>query len=102
MGLAATWRRQGAWAAAATFLVPGVLFLALVGGGVPALRALGPGGTRPQGPRGRPRARRAGPGRPRPAGPRGAPRRVHGAGPPSRRAPAHGAGPAARAGHPRP
>src|SRR3954447_3243320 len=53
MGLAATWRRQGTWAAAATFLVPGALFLALLGGGLGALRALGQVVTGPQVPEAR-------------------------------------------------
>src|SRR3954464_3221432 len=56
MGLAATWRRQGAWATAVTFLVPGVLFLALLGGGVRALGALGQVVTGPQVPEARPAA----------------------------------------------
>jgi hypothetical protein len=57
MGLAAAWRRQGAWAAAVTFLVPGVLALAvftmLLGGGFRGFGALGQVFTGPQVPEAR-------------------------------------------------
>ena len=48
MGLTAAWRRQGAWATAVTLLVPGALFLALLGGGFRAIGALGQVVTGPQ------------------------------------------------------
>jgi hypothetical protein len=57
MGLAAVWRRQGAWATGVTFLVPGVLALAvctaLLGGGFRGLGAIGQVFTGPQVPEAR-------------------------------------------------
>jgi hypothetical protein len=57
MGLAAAWRRQGAWATAVTLLVPGALTLAvftvLLGGGFRGLGALGQVLTGPQVPEAR-------------------------------------------------
>jgi hypothetical protein len=57
MGLAAAWRRQGAWAAAVTFLVPGALALAvftvLLGGGFRGFGSLGQVLTGPQVPEAR-------------------------------------------------
>src|SRR4051794_2805169 len=57
MGLTAAWRRQGTWAVAATFVVPGALALAvftvLLGGGFRGLGAVGQVFTGPQVPEAR-------------------------------------------------